>query len=101
MKSSTIKSKVRLFADVAAVYVAVSSQEDASTLQDDLDRLCLLEDEWDMEFNPDRRTAIHVTRSKKTTKKNPVPYSYVLHGRVLETVTSAKYLGVNISSNLT
>ena len=92
----TIKSKVRLFADDTAVYIAVSSLEDAATLQRDLDRLCLWEDEWDMEFNPDKCTVIHITRSKK-----PIPSSYVLHGRVLETVPSAKYLGVNISSNLT
>ena len=91
-----IKSKVRLFADDTALNLAVSSLKDAATLQRDLDRLCLWEDEWDMEFNQDKCTVIHITRSKK-----PIPSSYVLHGRVLETVSSAKYLGVNISSNLT
>lgn len=92
----TLKSKVRLFADDTAVYIAVSSLEDAATLQRDLDRLCLWEDEWDMEFNPDKCTVIQVTRSK-----TPIPSSYVLHGRVLDVVPSAKYLGVNISNNLT
>ena len=38
-----------------------------------------------------------MTGTKGSVKKT----NYVLHGQVLESVTSARYLGVDISSNLT
>ena len=38
---------------------------------------------------------IQITRSR-----NPLPTRYFLHGQVLETVASSKYLGVNISNDL-
>jgi len=49
-----------------------------------------------MEFNPSKCEAITFTR-----KTRPVKAKYNLHGTTLETVTSAKYLGVHISSKLT
>ena len=48
-----------------------------------------------MEFNPSKCQVIHVTR-----RKHPIPSKYKLHGVLLESVTSAKYLGVDISNNL-
>ena len=48
------KSKVRLFADDTAIYLAVSSLEDAQILQQDHDHLHEWELEWDMEFNPSK-----------------------------------------------
>ena len=48
------RSKVRLFADYTAIYLAVSSLEDDQILQRDLDRLHLWELDWDMEFNPSK-----------------------------------------------
>ena len=38
---------------------------------------------------------IRITRSK-----NPIPTQYTLHNCILESVSSAKYLGVDISSDL-
>ena len=35
-----------------------------------------------------------------TGSKNPHKSEYILHGQVLETVTCARYLGVDISSNI-
>ena len=49
-----------------------------------------------MEFNPSKCVVIHVTRAK-----TPVPSKYLLHGQILESVGGSKYLGVEISSNLT
>ena len=88
-------SKVRLFADDTAIYLAVSSLEDAQILQQDLDHLHEWELEWDMEFNPSKCVVIHVTRSR-----TPIPSQYLLHGQVLESVAGSKYLGMEISSNL-
>ena len=49
-----------------------------------------------MEFNPSKCQMVHVTGSKGPVNKT----NYVLHGQVLESVTSARYLGVDIYSNL-
>lgn len=48
-----------------------------------------------MEFNPSKCQVVRVTTARKVI--NTV---YTLHGQVLEVVTSAKYLGVDISSGL-
>lgn len=69
--------------------------EDGKALQTDLDRLAQWEDRWDMEFNPSKCQVVRVTTARKVI--NTV---YTLHGQVLEVVTSAKYLGVDISSGL-
>ena len=66
-----IKSKVRLFADDTAVYLAVSNLEYTQILQE-------------MEFNPSKCTVIHVTRSKSI-----VPSQYTLYGHALDSVSSS------------
>ena len=49
-----------------------------------------------MELNPSKYQVIHATR-----KKNPIPsQKYFLHDILLESVTSAKYLGVDISHDM-
>ena len=53
------------------------------------------ESQWDMEFNPSKCQVVRVTTARKAI--NTV---YTLHGQILEVVTSAKYLGVDISSGL-
>jgi len=35
-----------------------------------------------------------------TKKKQPLKHNYILHDHQLETVTSAKYLGITLQSNL-
>ena len=90
-----IQSQVRLFADDTAVYLTVTSSEDANTLQADLDTLQEWERTWDMEFNPSKCQVLHITRSRQ-----PLQSQYTLHRQFLEPVDSAKYLGVNISQSL-
>ena len=60
-----IQSQVRLFADDTAVYITVTSSEDANTLQADLDALQEWERTWDMEFNPSKCQVLHITRSRQ------------------------------------
>ena len=48
-----------------------------------------------MEFNPSKCVVIHVTRAR-----TPFPSKYLLHGHILESVGGSKYLGVEISDNL-
>ena len=85
-----IQSQVRLFPDDTAVYLTVTSSEDANALQADLDTLQEWESTWDMEFNPSKCQVLHITRSRQ-----PLQSQYTLHGQFLESVDSAKYLGVN------
>ena len=91
-----LSSQVRLFADDTAVYLTVGGSEDEKVLQKDLDRLSVWENQWDMEFNPSKCQVVRVTTAKEVIKS-----VYTLHGQVLEVVTSARYLGVDISSGLT
>ena len=90
-----VRSRVRLFADDTAMYLAIDTQADSEILQKDLEILENWEKLWDMSFNPSKCQAIHVTR-----RKTPLQTKYHLHGCVLESVPSAKYLGVTISEDL-
>ena len=90
-----VKSRVRLFADDTAMYLALDKQGDSDILQKDLESLEKWEKLWDMSFNPSKCQVIHVTRSK-----SPSQTIYYLHGCALESVSSAKYLGVTVSEDL-
>ena len=89
------RSKIRLFADYTAIYLAVSNLQDAQILQQDLDHLHEWELQWVMEFNPSNCVVIDVTRAR-----TPVTSEYLLHGHILESVGGSEYLGVEISDNL-
>ena len=89
------KSKVRLFADDTAIYLAVCNLIDAQILQEDLDRLSEWEKLWDMEFNPSKCVVIYDIRSRTL-----VLSQYTLHGQILESVAGSKYLRVEISDIL-
>jgi len=90
-------SDVRLFADDAAVYRQIRSEDDAEELQKDLDRLLEWEDRWQMSFHPDKCKVLHITRAKKlkSTQK------YKLRNCQLKEEDSAAYLGVEIDKKMT
>ena len=90
-----VRSRVRLFADDTAMYLALDRQDKSEILQKDLENLEKWEKLWDTSFNPSKCQVIHVTRPK-----NPFQTKYNLHGCVIESVPSAKYLGVTISEDL-
>ena len=91
----SLQSQVRLFADDTAVYLTDKGQDDNQKLQNDLDILQEWEREWDMEFNPSKCQVVHITRSRQ-----PINTTYSMHGQVLDSVDSARYLGVDITSGL-
>jgi CRISPR/Cas system Type II protein with McrA/HNH and RuvC-like nuclease domain len=86
-----INDKVLLFADDTAIYLSLTSSSQSETLQNDLKTLDKWELKWDMEFKPLKCQLIHVTRRKQYT-----PAKYNLHGILLHSLSSAKYLGVDI-----
>ena len=90
-----VRSRVWLFADDTAMYLGLDKQANSEILQKDLEILENWEKLWDMSFNPSKCQVIHVTKCK-----TPLQTKYHLHGCVLESVQSAKYLGVTISKDL-
>ena len=48
-----------------------------------------------MEFHPHKCQVLNITK-----RRSPVNYTYTIHDHPLETVTSAKYLGVELTNNL-
>ena len=90
-----LSSPVRLFADDTLLYLAVESIGDAISLQNDLRELENWESTWLMEFNTDKCQVLRVSR-----KRDPLIHEYILHGKILESVDSAQYLGVSITSDL-
>jgi hypothetical protein len=75
--------------------MSLSSPNQSSTLQKDLNLLEKWELEWDMQFNPSKCQVVHITKRKQL-----IPTSYYLHDTLLQSVDSAKYLGVDISHDL-
>ena len=90
-----LSSTSRLFADDTAVYGTVNNYVDAAELQQDLLRLEEWERNWEMMFHPAKCVTLPITR-----KRNLRIPSYHLHGHTLETVSSAKYLGVTLTTKL-
>jgi hypothetical protein len=52
-------------------------------------------EKWSMKLHPDKCTVLRVTNKKKT-----IDAKYQLHGHKLESVTSAKYLGLAFTNKL-
>jgi ribonuclease P/MRP protein subunit RPP40 len=95
LPDSVKHSKVRLFADDTAIYISLTVSSHSSLLQQDLHQLELWEEKWDMKFNPSKCQVLQITR-----RETPIPTQYILHNTTLQTVPSAKYLGITISHNL-
>ena len=90
-----VTSQVHLFADDTIMYLTMEGADDSSILQQDLDRLSMWDSDWDMEFNLSKCQVVQVTGPRK-----PINATYRLHREILETVTCARYLGIDASNNL-
>ena len=88
-----IQSQVRLFADDTSVYRILACR--IVRFSSPTDSLECWERTWDMEFNPSKCQVLHITRSRKTLMSR-----YFMHNQELESVDTAKYLGVNIGRDL-
>ena len=62
---------------------------------EDLGTLQTWERLWDMDFNPSKCQVLHISKSRY-----PAQHMYMLYGQALEAMDHAKYLGVDISKDL-
>ena len=90
-----VKSRVRLFGDDTVINLAIKSESNCRLTQDDLHSLEKWESDWCMKFNPSKCNAIQVTRRRTLFK-----FQYKLPDKVLGTVNTTKYLGINLSHDL-
>jgi hypothetical protein len=93
---SVQRSTTRLFADDCLLYRRITSSEDQTIFQKDLDSLQQWEDRWLMAFNPDKCEVLRVANKKRS----PMTTRYTTPGQVLNTMDTAKYLGLNIHKTL-
>ena len=91
----SVKSHVRLFADDTIIYNHIKVKKDQLQLKSDLQKLEAWEGKWLMEFHPGKCQVINFTRSPKLIHK------YTLHDHQLDAVSSAKYLGLTLSKDMT
>ena len=92
---SRVSSTARLFADDCLLYRVISNQEDAASLQEDLDHLQEWERDWQMNLNPDKCEHIRISNKRKI-----IQTTYKIHGQVLKETSKAKNLGVTIDKTL-
>ena len=86
-------SKISKFADDTKLGKAVSTLEDCQSLQKDLDSLHNWSLEWQMEFNADKCSIIHLGH-------NNLQYNYSLGDKDLNNSICERDLGVLVDSNL-
>ena len=90
-----LTSTVKLFADDTLLYGVVVEDSDCDNLQDDLNKLEIWQNKWQMEFNPSKCNIICISN-----KQSPHQRTYTFCGSKLEQVDSASYLGITVNSKL-
>ena len=88
-----ILSKISKFADDTKLCREIGSELDAKILQEDLKRLSQWSEDWQMLFNIDKCSVMHIGRQKEN-------HSYELCGNELKVTTEERDLGVIIHSSL-
>ena len=73
-----VKSRVRLFADDTAMYLALSSHTEGQVLQNDLLSIEKWEKMWDMNFNPSKCHVLHIARLKTPSETKYFQYDTML-----------------------
>ena len=84
---------VKIFADDTKAYSAVSTSEQHSSLQNNIDKLLKWTEDWQIKFNSSKCKVLHLG------KNNPM-HNYSMEGNVLETTDAEKDLGVYIDTAL-
>ena len=82
-----IKNFCKLFADDTKLYRTIRTEDDTTSLQDDINRLVNWSTMWQLPFNEHKCKCIHIDNDK--TK-----LSYQMNDHILENVKEIKDLGV-------
>ena len=91
----SILSPLRLFANDCLFYRVIDSQNDASILQQDLDRLSEWVHIWQLRFNVSKCFVIRCTRSQ-----SPIIHNYELNNHTLTITDRHTYLRVLLDKHL-
>ena len=78
------------------LYTTIHSKDDCLVLQEDLNRLQLWADTWQMSFNPEKHEIIRIANIK-----HPIVHDYTIQEKKIKVTSSVKYLGVYIDDHLT
>lgn len=89
-----ISSPVHLFADDCVLFREIITINDTHALQDDINAISSWCDKWQMTLNVDKCKSMRICRGATN------PFSYHLNGTPLQSVSSYKYLGLHITSDL-
>ena len=87
-------TRVRLFADDCLLYRPIKSPHDQIILQNDIDRLIQWSKDWSMKFNASKCNIMSVKRGLGIHR------FYHMDGHVLASTSTAKYLGITFTDNL-
>ncbi len=90
---SNLTSKIGKFADDTKMCKGIRNREVVDKLQQDLDRLSLWSSDWQMQFNIDKCSVIHIG------KNNSQP-QYSLCNKVLKTSKKERDLGIIMDDSL-
>ena len=91
---------MKIESDDTSLYVIIDGDAEDATeqLNDDLLQVSQRAENWLVKFNATKSKALTVTVKKKNTQNLDLPLS--LNNTVLDTVSSHKHLGMEITSNL-
>ena len=84
-------SKISMYADDTKVFKTIGSNDDRSSLQEDLDHIFEWANKWQMILNPEKTKNLTIGSAAHT---------YYLNGNVIDKVDSIKDVGVIIQSDL-
>ena len=93
LRSVTINSLIKIFADDTKVFKAISTIQDAENLQADIGRLALWAKTWQLPYNELKCKCIRYG-------KNNIKHNYEMNGYDLITDLEEKDLGVTFDANL-
>ena len=95
--TSNIHSQLRPFADDCLVYRPINSPADCKTFQDDVYKLSVWADVWQMRFNVKKCCILRIRVSTLHSTSN---FKYTMYSIPLQVVEQHHYLGVLIDNKL-
>ena len=91
-----ISTNCLLFADDVKLYHKITTSDDASRLQNDLNIFCQWSSDWKLQLNPDKCKSFTMS-----LRRNQICTAYKINNIALERVNSIRDLGVWLDTKLT